>query len=52
MNKDKAYWDNYNRYLGQLTLLNRVKSQNLLNDQEYIRYKKELIREYKIQDFI
>lgn len=52
MNKDKKYWERYTKYLCQLSLLNQVKNADLLNGQEYIKYKKRLISEYKIQDFV
>lgn len=52
MEKDKKYDDNYIKYLGQLSLLNITKNNNLITDKEYIEMKKFLIGKYKVQDSI
>lgn len=49
-NQTIKYNDNYISYLCQLTLLDRTKELNLINDKEYEKLKKIIMRDYNIKE--
>ncbi|GEM_PF-4749246 len=44
------YNESYNKYLGQLAILNKLRYSNFVSEKEYISMKDFLIKKYKVRD--